>query len=272
MRNLLQFLIRYSNFLIFVVLEVVAFILIMNNNHYQQSAVVSSANRFVASIHNIQSNIGDYFQLKKDNQLLEQENAYLKQQLMQQANLLEQVVERDSQYIYSHLDWEYTPAKIISYTTHKQHNYLTINKGLRDSINVDMGVICKNGVVGIISAVSEKYALVVPIVHTELNLSCRLKKNDCVGRTQWNGINYQQVALKDISRHIHIAVGDTVVTSGLTNVFPEGIMVGTVVHTQLSEGDNYHQATLQLATDYQTVKYVQIIHQPKAIKPNYGMD
>ena len=260
MKNLLQFLMRFSNFLIFLILEVVAFILIVTNNHYQQSSMYSSANHVVAGIQQIQTTISDYFQLREHNHLLAEENAYLKQQLMMQANALEKELEQDSQYVYSHLMWQYIPAKVIHATTHKQHNYLTINKCKRDGIEVDMGVLSHDGVVGIVTAVSEKYALVVPTIHTEMNLSCRLKKNNCVGRTQWMGRNCQEVALKDISRHISVEEGDTVVTSGLTSIFPEGIAVGIVTATALHEGDNYHQTTLQLTTDYQSIKYVQVIH------------
>ena len=122
-----------------------------------------------------------------------------------------------------------------------------------------MGVVSKDGVVGIVSAVGEKYSLVVPIIHVGMNLSCRLKTNNYIGRTQWNGMRYDEVALEDISRHVSVNVGDTVVTSGLTNVFPEGIMVGTVLETEITENDNYHRTKLQIATDYKSIKYVQVI-------------
>ncbi|MBQ9751511.1 MAG: rod shape-determining protein MreC [Paludibacteraceae bacterium] len=259
MKNLLQFLARYSNFLIFLILEVVAFILIATSHQYQHSAIWSSANRIVAGLDNITTTVGDYFQLKKDNQLLIEENAWLKNQLTRQANQLEKYVEIDSLYQYSHLDVEYIPAKVIGLTTHKHHNYLTINKGQRDSIEVDMGVICHDGVVGIVSAVSEKYSLVVPLIHTEMHTSCRLKKNDYIGRTQWRGIDYKKVELKDISRHVDVAQGDSVVTSGLTSVFPGGILVGTVESCELTDGDNYYHITMRPTTDYRKLKYVQVI-------------
>ena len=259
MRNLLQFLARYSNFLIFLILEVVAFILIITTHPYQRSAVWSSANRLVAGIESVTTTISDYFALKQDNQRLAEENALLKNQLMAQANQLETMAENDSQYIYSQLDWEYVPAKIVRLTTHNQHNYLIINKGMRDSIEVDMGVLSHDGVVGIVSAVGEKYSVVVPIIHVGMNLSCRLKSNNYIGRTQWNGRQYDEVNLEDISRHVEVVVGDTVVTSGLTNVFPEGILVGVVSETDMTESDNYHRTILKLATDYKMVKYVQVI-------------
>jgi rod shape-determining protein MreC len=130
---------------------------------------------------------------------------------------------------------------------------------MRDSIEVDMGVLSHDGVVGIVSAVGEKYSVVVPIIHVGMNLSCRLKSNNYIGRTQWNGRQYDEVNLEDISRHVEVVVGDTVVTSGLTNVFPEGILVGVVSETDMTESDNYHRTILKLATDYKMVKYVQVI-------------
>ena len=259
MRNLIQFLRRSSNFLIFLILEVVAFILICSFNEYQYSSVLSSANRLTAGVNNIKTSIGDYFTLRTDNIKLSEENARLKNELMQLANQLELEIECDSQYLYSHLDWDYIPAKVIDVSTNKQHNYLTINKGLRDGIEVDMGVIGVDGVVGIVSAVGEKYALVVPIIHTKISISCRLKSNDQIGGTDWDGRNYQYVNLIEIPHHVALNTGDTVQTSGLTNVFPEGIMVGIVTESELNKGDNYHHAKMQLCTDYKSLKYVQVL-------------
>ena len=260
MRNLLQFLTRYSNFLIFLILEVVAFILICTNNEYQRSAVWSSANRIVAGVEGMKTQVVGYFGLRAENEKLAAENAQLKEQLMWLSNQEEEQIERDSSYLYSHLDWDYVPAKVVGITTNKQHNYLTINKGLRDSIEVDMGVIGADGVVGIVSAVGEKYALVVPLIHTEMNISCRIQSNDYIGRTQWIGKDRTRLQLEDISRHITVDQGDTIITSGLTPVFPSGIVVGVVEQTDLTSNDNYHHITLKIATDYQKINYVQVIN------------
>ena len=271
MRNLIDFLIRYSNFLIFLILEVVAFILIGTTHEYQQSSVWSSTNRIIAGSNTIRTSIKGYFQLREDNTLLAEENALLKSQLMELQNSVEHTAERDSQYIYTHLDWDYTPAKIIDITTHKQHNYLTLNKGARDGIEKDMGVVCADGLVGIVSAVAEKYSLVVPIIHTNISISTRLKSCGQIGGTQWDGKDYRYVNLTHISRHITVFQGDTVVTSGLTPVFPENILVGTVYRTKLKAKDNYHTTLLELCTDYRSLKYVQVLHN-KNKKQYYGMD
>ena len=270
MRNLLQFLTRYSNFLIFLILEVVAFILICTSNEYQRSAVWSSANRVVAGVEEIKTNIVGYFRLRTENEVLVAENARLKEELMLLGNQVEEQTERDSNYLYSHLDWEYIPAKVVGITTNKQHNYLTINKGLRDSIEVDMGVVGADGVVGIVSAVGEKYALVVPIIHTKISISSRLKSNNQIGGTSWDGRDYRFVNLTEMARHVVVNKGDTVVTSGLTEVFPEGLIVGEVCETTLGQGDNYHQTKVKLSTDYKAIKYVQVLCNKN--KKAYGVD
>ena len=270
MRNLLQFLTRYSNFLIFLILEVVAFILICTSNEYQRSAVWSSANRVVAGVEEIKTNIVGYFRLRTENEVLVAENARLKEELMLLGNQVEEQTERDSNYLYSHLDWEYIPAKVVGITTNKQHNYLTINKGLRDSIEVDMGVVGADGVVGIVSAVGEKYSLVVPIIHTKISISSRLKSNNQIGGTSWDGRDYRFVNLTEMARHVVVNKGDTVVTSGLTEVFPEGLIVGEVCETTLGQGDNYHQTKVKLSTDYKAIKYVQVLCNKN--KKAYGVD
>ena len=270
MRNLLQFLTRYSNFLIFLILEVVAFILICTSNEYQRSAVWSSANRVVAGVEGMKTNIVGYFRLRTENEVLVAENARLKEELMLLGNQVEEQTERDSNYLYSHLDWEYIPAKVVGITTNKQHNYLTINKGLRDSIEVDMGVVGADGVVGIVSAVGEKYSLVVPIIHTKISISSRLKSNNQIGGTSWDGRDYRFVNLTEMARHVVVNKGDTVVTSGLTEVFPEGLIVGEVCETTLGQGDNYHQTKVKLSTDYKAIKYVQVLCNKN--KKAYGVD
>ncbi len=260
MRNLINFLLRYNNFLIFIILEVVAFILIGTTHEYHKSIIWSSANRVVAGSNHLKTSIVEYLQLKEENMLLAEENALLKSQLTELQNNHEIANEIDSQYIYSHLDWDYIPAKVIDISTNKQHNYLILNKGRRDGIQADMGVIAREGIVGIVSTVSDKYSLVIPLIHTKISISCRLRTNGQIGGTSWNGRDYRNINLTHIARHITLNEGDTVVTSGLTPVFPEGLMIGVVEEAILKPSNDYYHATIKLNTDYRQVKYVQVLH------------
>ncbi len=221
---------------------------------------MTASSRTAASINQMGDHIVSYFSLRKDNDLLNDEICRLQAQVQDLQNRLEPAVERDSLcYRYADLDYRMIPAKVIDVTTDKQHNYLTLNKGTRDGIYEGMGVICNRGVVGIVSRVNERFAMVVPLIHTTLNLSSRLQQSGYMGFTHWEGFDSRHVQLLEIGRHIPVTEGDTVVTSGMTATFPEGIAVGVVDKIQLDDGDNYYNIRLRLSTDYTNLRYVQVL-------------
>ena len=248
MQNLLKILMRYSNFLVFIALEVAAFLLISLNNIYPRSSFFSTANEIIAWQHQQISNIGAYFHLRSQNEILAEENVALRNQLCSMDSI-------DNGYAL-----HYSTAKVVQMTTDKLHNYLTINRGSRDSIQNGQGVRNADGVVGIIRTVGYNYSVVLPVINTHTNLSCRFKKNDYIGTLQWDGKNCQYAQLVDISTHVDVAVGDTIVTSGLSPVFPEGIPVGIVDNSTLKEGDSYYTIRVRLHTDFKRLKYVEVVH------------
>jgi len=265
MRNLWQFIVNNIHLLLFLLLEVVAFLLITNYQPYPKSTILTSASRTIAGVNQTGDNIASYFRLRHDNEELNAEIARLQLQVQVMQNELEYQVERkplpDSlRYHYAHLGYTIIPAKIIDLTTHQEHNYLTLNKGQRDGIEEGMGVIANGGVVGIISNVSENFALVVPLIHTAINISARIQKNGQIGFTHWEGHDIDHVNLLEIGRHIPVEKGDTVLTSGLTSTFPEGLMIGVMDKVRLREGDNYYRIRVHLATDYRHIRYVQVLN------------
>ena len=260
MRTLLQFLAKYSILLLFLVLEIVAFILLVRNNNYPQSAVLSSANRVSATLYEVGSTVSDYFYLRSQNTVLTEENAELRNRIYELENMLETVVEDSaSEYVYAHKDIVTHPAKVINGTTNLQRNYFTINKGKRDGISTDMGVVNKDGVVGIVSTVSEKFSVVIPFINPNISLSCKLKKNGYSCVMHWDGKDYRYAELQDIARHINVVEGDTVVTSGFSEVFPENLPVGIVEKAELTESDAYYRIKLKMAVDFRTIEYVSVI-------------
>lgn len=264
MRNLIEFIIRYSHLLLFILLEVVAFLLITHYQPYQKSTVLTSANKLVSGINEAGDNTVAYFQLRRDNEALNAEVCRLQTQIQTLTNRLERETERDNMpdstfYQYVQFTYRIIPAKVIDLTTKQEHNYLTLNKGSRDGVEAGMGVVCGNRVVGVVSRVNERFALVVPVIHTNINISSRIKKNDQIGFTHWKGITPTHVELREIGRHIPIEEGDTVVTSGLTSTFPEGVLLGVIDKVRLDEGDNYYDIRLRLATDFNTLRYVQVL-------------
>ena len=247
MQNLLKILLRYSNFLVFIALEVAAFLLIYYNNAYPRSSLFSTANDAVAWQEEQITELRSYFSLKSQNEQLALEN----------ADLRNQIVSMDSVQIDG--SFRYSSAKVVQMTTDQLHNYLTINRGSHDGIQRGQGVRNDEGAVGIVRTVGPNYSVVLPLINTHTNLSCRFLKNDYVGTLQWDGKDCRFAQLADVAAHMVVNPGDTIVTSGLSPVFPEGIPVGIVENSVLKTGDAYHTIRVRLYTNFKRLKYVELV-------------
>lgn len=261
MKNLIQFFIRYSIFFLFLLLETTAFLLIVHNTGYQRIVLLSSANSIAARMYQVSGSVIDFFKLKQANIKLNEENADLRNQIVELQNELGRIrnQQNDTTYIPAENDLQYISAKIINNSTNKYKNYITINKGKRDGIMPGMGVIATDGVVGIVKTVSEKFAVIIPILNPEISINSKFKSNNYIGPVEWQGKDYRFANLMDIARHVHVNKGDSIITSGLTSVFPEGIPVGTVEEFSLGENDAYYNIQLRLAVNFRTLSYVRVI-------------
>ena len=263
MQNLLKILLRYSNFLVFIALEVAAFMLITFNNAYPRSSIFSTANRAVAWQHEVVSDICGYFSLRSQNELLAEENVALRNRI----SVLDSAAETGMMH--------YAAAKVVQMTTDELNNYITINRGSKDGIRRGQGVRNSEGVVGIVRTVGRNYSVVLPIISTRSNLSCRFAKNDYLGTLKWDGKDSRFAQLADIAAHMVVNPGDTIVTSGLSPVFPEGIPVGIVENSVLKEGDSYYTIRIRLQTNFKRLKYVEVVqntHQQELEELTDGLD
>ena len=263
MQNLLKILLRYSNFLVFIALEVAAFLLVYYNNAYPRSSLLSTANDVVAWQDEQISELRGYFSLRSQNEQLAVENAALRNQ----------IVPMDSAQIGS--SFRYSSAKVVQMTTDRPHNYLTINRGYNHGIQRGQGVRNDEGAVGIIRTVGPNYSVVLPLINTHTNLSCRFLKNDYIGTLQWDGKDIHFAQLADVAAHMAVNPGDTIVTSGLSPVFPEGIPVGIVENSVLKAGDAYHTIRVRLNTNFKRLRYVEVVqneHQQELEELQDGLD
>ena len=263
MQNLLKILLRYSNFLVFIALEVAAFMLITFNNASPRSSIFSTANSVVAWQHEVVSDICGYFSLRSQNELLAEENVALRNRI----SALDSIEETGMMH--------YASAKVVQMTTDEWNNYITINRGSKDGIRRGQGVRNSEGVVGIVRTVGRNYSVVLPVISTRSNLSCRFAKNDYLGTLKWDGKDSRFAQLADIAAHMVVNPGDTIVTSGLSPVFPEGIPVGIVENSVLKEGDSYYTIRIRLQTNFKRLKYVEVVqnaHQQELEELTDGLD
>lgn len=262
MQSLLKFLVKFHFFILFFFLELFSVYLIVQNNNYQKAKFINSANAITGGAYQTFSSASDFIQLRKENEKLTIENAQLRNKLETVSYTLiptylnDTVFIMDTVVIDSTNSYSYIPAKVISNSVNKQYNILYLNKGLKHGLDVDMGVIDSDGVVGVVTAISKKFAVVMPIVNRDFNLSVRVKRLGYFGNLSWNGKDPLMANLTDIPNHIVPNKGDTIVTSGYSSIFPEDIVVGYVSSFVEDKGTGFLNISVELASDFGKLKYV----------------
>ena len=263
MRNLLDFLAKYSYWLLFVLLEAISFVLLFRFNSYQGSVWFSSANIVAGKIYDTSSKIESYFQLSKINEQLTQRNLYLEQRLAKlERDLGDSAADtamNRSLLLQSLHPYRLIPAKVVGMSWNRRDNLLTINKGEADGVKKDMGVVCGTGVVGIVYLTSAHYSIVIPVLNSQSNISCIIQGRGYFGYLHWTGGNISEAYVDDVPRHAHFKLYENVVTSGYSSVFPAGVMVGKILHVYNSTDQMSYRLKVELATDFGKLRDVCVI-------------
>ena len=263
MRNLINFLLKYNYWFLFVILEVASFVLLFRFNNYQQSVYFTSANTVVGAVYEVSGGISSYFHLKSVNEDLLDRNMLLEEQI---NNLEKALKERqlDSIAVNSirkmpQKDYQLFKARVIKNSLNLADNYITLDKGSSSGIHSEMGVVDGNGIVGIVYETSPSYSVVISVLNGKSNISCKIVGSDYFGYLKWEHGDSRYAYLKDLPRHAEFNLGDTVVTSGFSTVFPEGIMVGTVDDMSDSHDGLSYLLKIKLATDFGKLSDVRVI-------------
>ena len=263
MKNLLRFILQNHVLILFLVLEIFSFVLIFNYNNYQKVKFLNSSSRITGKVYDSYSKAEDYFRLPSVNRELAAENARLRELLGINPGIIripDSLLQKGND---EHLKYAYISARIISNSVNQQQNYLTLDKGSEDGIRPDMGIISAGGVAGIITNVSPSYSTGLSLLNTRWNVSAKLSKNNYFGSLVWDGKNYREALLNEIPFHVDVAVGDTIVTSGFSSFFPEGITLGTVESFAKPGGDSFYTIRVKLSVDFKSLSYVEVIENNK---------
>lgn len=250
MRNLFAFFIRHHVFFVFILLELIAIAMLVQSHYYQSSRFSSSSNAWAGSILENFSNSAEYLSLKKINTQLAEENALLRSKA--------QNISKDSKS-YKQGSYQYIAAKVIKNSYNKRNNYLTINKGTAHGIETGMGVCTSSGVVGIVRDVSDHYASIMSVLNKKTVISTRFDKSDHFGELHWDGKSHQYAQLHSIEKYVTVAVGDSLVTNSYSNIFPEGIAIGTVNRFDRPENANFYNIEVDLSVTFDNISFVYVI-------------
>ncbi|MFR8838847.1 rod shape-determining protein MreC [Bacteroides sp. CG01] len=263
MRNLLNFLLKYNYWFLFILLEVVCFVLLFRFNNYQQSVYFTSANVVTGKVYEVSGSISSYFHLKSVNEDLLDRNMLLEQQITNLENALREH-QVDSLVVNSirnldNKDYQLFKAHVIRNSLNQADNYITLDKGSSSGIRPEMGVVDGNGVVGIVYKTSPNYSLVISVLNSKSSISCKIVGSEYFGYLKWEHGDSRYAYLKDLPRHAEFNLGDTVVTSGYSTVFPAGVMVGTVDDMSDSNDGLSYLLKIKLATDFGKLSDVRVI-------------
>jgi rod shape-determining protein MreC len=255
MRNLFRFLRQYHVILLFVLLETISVMLLINSHTYHRAATISFTGGITGVVYESWNSITSYFSLRYQNEKLAAENARLRSEITHLKELSDSTSRLNSDFKFTHI-----PAKVVSNSVHFRNNYILINKGRLNGVKPDMGIISPDGVAGIITGVSDNYSTALSLLHHHARISVMFHKTGQLANLGWDGYDYKFGIVEDIPSHLVVKPGDTIVTSGHSLIFPEGLMVGTVTEYIKPPGSSLNKAILQFSTDFNKLRQVYVVY------------
>lgn len=261
MYNLVRFLLHYWLFIFFLLLEGLCVYLIYQNSRFHQALMFNQVNEINGMAYQAYSGSVDYLRLGKVNDSLAKENAELRARVTESFYSLKKgdTSVTDST-AYPLQVFSYVYAKVVKNSVNQTANYLYLNKGTRLGITPQMGVITANGIVGQVVSVTENYSAVMSVLNKNFRISAKLKKSKFFGQLLWEGKNARVVHLSEIPKHVPVKIGDTVVTSGYSVLFPENIMIGRVKKVDAKPENNFQEIDVELSADMNNLDYVYVVN------------
>lgn len=264
MRELISFVVRNSKWFFFLLYVVLSCVLLFSRNPYQHHVYLTTANSAVATVYGAANEVYSYFNLRKANNDLNERNAMLQAELIslqkEVMRLQEDTLAQDTALMpQGARQFDFVVAHVVSNSVAMPYNYITLNKGELDGVKPEMGVVDQNGVVGIVNVVGPHYSRVISLLNPNLKLSCKIKGNSNFGSLSWMGSDPRYATLEELPKHTVFHPGDTVVTSGYSAVFPEGLPVGVVEEGSDGKNDNFFTLKVKLFTDFATLSNAQVV-------------
>jgi len=263
-RNVFLFIRRHFNFLFFLVLQIISLSFLFRYNKFHEAAFLNVSTEVTGRFNQRYNSIEYYFQLKKTNESLVKENLRLRQQLKENyegpdsnRRLINDTISADSGK--SILKYQIMEAKVVNNTTALRANYLTIHRGFAQGVRTNMGVTGPQGIVGSVINVSRNFAIVMSMLHPQFKVVVKLKRGGETGTIDWDGLSPNFVTLRAIPKSAKVNVGDTVITSQTSSLFPANLMVGTIEEIVPDNSSNFYTLKVRTATNFANIEYVYVI-------------
>ena len=267
--SIFQFLYKHLHWIVFVVLEIICFVLLFSFNSLQGSVYLSTAGEVTARLLSGKDKVTSYFGLAEQNRALAEQNAALQQRVVELEMLaaqhrLDSLSEAEAVARVHRAGYHVSAAQVIDKSVNKTDNYFTLDRGTADGVMPDMGVMGVDGVVGVVYKCTEHYSLVMPLLNSNSKISCKVYGSDCIGFLKWQGGDPRYALLHDLPRYSSVEPGDTIVTSGNSAFFPEGVMVGTVEEAYPSTDGLYVTLKVRLSTQFASLEHAFVMRKMDA--------
>lgn len=252
MLQLFNFFLKNKSLILFLFLLNISIALSINFHDYHKTKFSRSISNATGSVHNVISKVRNYFNLRLENNILLEENNRLKELEFNFETNNTRLKSNKSKYILQ-------PAKIIKNSYSLPKNFLIIDKGNKDLLSEDLGIITSNGIVGIIDRTTTKYSRVISILNTKSKINAKLKKSNHFGTLEWDGKTSNIVQLHDIQDLVELKIGDSIVTSGFSSTFPENIPIGKIKSYSLNETKDLYIINVELFNDMTNLRHVHVV-------------
>lgn len=266
MRNLIAFLVRNSSWFVFIILEGICVFLLYQNNSYQRSIFFNAFNEISGRVYYVSGSIKTFLNLQTTNEELVLQNGKLEQQVLALENILRKKAQDSAKVnaflkdsLHQEIAYDFVVAHVENNSVSQINNYIVVNKGSRDGVKPEMGVVSTTGIVGIVRSVSTNFSLILPVLNPKFRQSCKVKNTNSFGTLSWDGKDSRYAILDELPRHQIVKKGDTIITSGFSSIFPEGVLVGTVEGFNKKTDDNFYNLKVKLFTNFYNLSFVRII-------------
>lgn len=261
MKNIFRFILKYSTWFVFIFYVTISIVLLIIGNNYHRALYLTSANVVTGTIYESASQITDYFNLKSINRDLQATNAMLQNEVLNLKNELAnyKVLVSDSPPAGYESRFDYITSAVINNNTRHPKNFFTINRGSVDGVKRGMGVVDHNGVTGIVNVTGAHMSRVISLLNETQHFSVKIKDTEFIGTLSWKGGDPAIAYVEEMPRHVQYQIGDTIVTSGYSTTFPEGIPVGKIIGRVKSEDDSFFTFKIKLASDFKSLSTVRVI-------------
>lgn len=260
MRKLIEFIRSIYVVVLFVVLEVLAVSYYAHSTHYTQARLLARSTRLVGGVHGFFAGIGHYFSLGRENRLLLDRVARLEERLAQYEEA--STAARLDSYMQDigESKYRFAVASVVSNSTNRLQNLLTLNRGLRDSIQTEMAVLSPDGaMVGYVVACTDRYSVALSVLNTSFRASGKLADSDYSGAICWDGLDPHVVVLDELSKYADPKPGDEVVTTGFSQYFPPDVLIGWVESAALNETRTAYTVRVRLAAELSRLNDVVLV-------------